>query len=169
MIRNVQNPRFFTGNTFHNFDRPVTSGPYNYSVRIVNVETAQVLHLFVVKDIYFYDKLWQRGRNDTMEILQLRKLSGLGDGSVGAHLTDAPTGNGGVPLRIAFLSLITFLCVCQHQSPLLWSYLSITAPSTFLSTTHMHAGMHAHTHLHARFKNISVRGDRSWGITLTHD
>lgn len=71
------------------------------------------------------------------------RCSGAGSGSVGAHLTDAATGNEGVRLRIVFLGLITSLCVCRHSSLLLRSYLSITAPSTFLSTTHMHACTHA--------------------------
>lgn len=89
-----------------------------------------------------------------MEILQVWKLSGLGNGWVGAHLTDAATGNRGVWLRIVFLSLITSVCVCQHSSLLLQSYLSITAPSTFLSTTHKHACTHAPAR---SFQNIFLK------------
>lgn len=94
---------------------------------------------------------------------------------MGAHLTDAATGNGGIWVRIVSLCLITSLCVCQHPSPLLRSYLSITAPSTFLLTTH--TCMHAHTHtcmLNAKHQKIwsaaQPAGSHNCSyITLSHD
>lgn len=68
----------------------------------------------------------------------------------------------GTWLKVALLRLITFLCVFQHLSLLLRSYLSITSPSTFLSAANMHTRMHT-------WQNMSPRKQVKIKCCISHD
>lgn len=76
--------------------------------------------------------------------------------------TDAATGNKAKWLKITSLRLITSLRVCRHLSLPLRSYLSITAPSTFLSTARMRTCVHTR-------QNISARKQVRMNCCISHN